>query len=245
MSLAISAVVHLTIIFLYPRVLERIPRGVLPYGGAAPAFIPGGTQLLTLEELTIQDESEPPSPEEEPVPEAEVPPQEPRGGIPRGQPGDPVTDEPGSNLSAAERLRPQAGDPRLWAPVDPELTALTEEQILQLQLIAELEALGDSAAADAERARAAMDWTHTDSEGRKWGVSPGKIHLGDITLPMPFGFSAPPSVREANRNRIWEWDDIERGAARGLAQQSLRERAEAIRRRKNAERKADTIRIRR
>jgi hypothetical protein len=236
-------VVHLTAIILYPKVLESIPRGVLPYGAASPALAPEGTRLVSLEEVPSQDEVEPPSPEEEP--EAEPAVDMAPGGIPSEDPAEPGGSEASTGLSAAERLRPQPGDPRLWAPVDPALTALTEEQILRLRLIAELEAMGDSAAAAEERARAAMDWTHTDEQGRKWGISPGKIHLGDITLPMPFGFSAPPSVREANQNRIWEWDDIEQGAVRGLTNQTLRQRAEAIRRRKDAERRADTTGIRR
>jgi hypothetical protein len=127
--------------------------------------------------------------------------------------------------------------------VDPNLTDLTEEQVYRLRLIAALEAMGDSAAAAEERARAALDWTHTDSEGRKWGVSPGKLHLGDITIPFPFSLSAPPS--SGAQQRIWEWDEIEAGAARGMIRQTLKERAEAIRRRKDAERRADTTGIRR
>ena len=79
-----------------------------------------------------------------------------------------------------------------------------------------------------------MDWTYTDEEGTRWGVSPGKIHLGDITIPMPFGFGAPPMVREQNASDIWAWDDIERGAARKGVRDYWKERAEVIRRRKDA-----------
>ena len=240
-ALAISAVIHITAILLYPRILQRLPLGVMPFGGGAPAFVPQGTELVNLEELPAQEEPEAATPPEEP--EVQEAPVETPGGVPGVESPDSIPEGIVAPSSAAELLRPEAGDLRLWAPVDPDLTALTEEQVYRLRLIAELEAMGDSAAAAEERARAAMDWTHTDSEGRKWGVSPGKLHLGDITVPFPFAFSAPPSA--GARDRIWEWDDIEGGAARGLARQTLKERAEAIRRRKDAERRADTIRIRR
>lgn len=237
----ISAVLHLVAVYLYPRILDTIPEGIMPRGEAAQSYVSGGTELVNLEELPETDEPE--APTEPTEPEAEEPaPRDPGGVFPGGDPSDSLPDEEATGLSAAERLRPRAGDLRLWAPIDPALTALTDEQVMRLRLIAELEAMGDSAAAAAERARAALDWTYTDEEGRKWGVSPGKLHLGDITLPLP-GFSSSPWAREANQDRYWEWNDIDRGAARALAEQTLKERARAIRERKERERKADTTRI--
>jgi hypothetical protein len=238
----ISALLHLLAVYLYPRILDTIPEGIMPRGEAAQSFVSGGTALVNLEEVPSSEEPE--TPPEEPDPEAEEPAAAAPGGVfPGGDPSDSIPDEEATGLSAAERLRARPGDLRLWAPIDPSLTALTDEQIMSLRLIAELEARGELAAAEAERARAALDWTYTDDEGKRWGVSPGKLHLGDITLPLPFGFSAPPSVREANQDRYWQWDDIDRGAARALADQTLKERAKAIRERKDRERKADTTRI--
>lgn len=242
-SFLISAILHLVAIYFYPHVLDSIPQGVMPRGEASQSYTAGGTELVNLEEVPTPDDPENPVQELEEAVE-ETAPTEGRGVFPAGDPTDSLPDVTVGGRSAADRLRPRAGDLRLWAPIDPDLTALTDEQIMRLRLIAELEARGDSAAANAERARAALDWTHTDEQGRKWGVSPGKLHLGDITLPLP-GFSASPWVREANQDRYWEWDDIDRGAARALAEQTLKERAEAIRRRKDRERRADTTRIRR
>jgi hypothetical protein len=144
--------------------------------------------------------------------------------------------------TAAERIRPKAEDLRYWAPVAPERTELTREEFMRLQLIAELEALNDSAAIAEELARRATDWTYTDEEGKQWGVSPGKIHLGDLTLPLPFGFGTSAYDRERAEDRLWAWDEIEQSAARGAVIQTWRERDKAIRERLNAERKADTTR---
>lgn len=178
--------------------------------------------------------------EEEPEPEAA-----PTASVGVGEPGEEVERAPEGvpGPTAAERLRPTAGDLRIWAPVNPEITRLSEEEIMRLLLSAELESAADSAALAAELARRSMDWTYTDDEGRRWGVSPGKIHLGDVTIPMPFGFGAPPMVREQNAERLWAWDDIERGAARKGVQDFWKERAEAIRRRMDAERRPDTTGI--
>jgi hypothetical protein len=181
-------------------------------------------------------------PEEEPEPEVA-----PTAPADVGGPGEEA--EPGAEgvpgPTAAERLRPRAGDLRIWAPVNPEITRLSEVEIMRLLLSAELESAADSAALAEELARRATDWTYTDEEGRRWGVSPGKIHLGDVTIPLPFGFGAPPMVREQNAERLWAWDDIERGAARKGVQDFWKERAEAIRRRMDAERRPDTTGIRR
>jgi hypothetical protein len=119
---------------------------------------------------------------------------------------------------------------------------LSEEEILRLRFVAQLEAANDSAALAAERASAGTDWTYTDEDGKTWGVSPGKIHLGDITLPMPFNFGASPMQRERAEDRLWAWDEIERGAASGAVNNSWKERDRAIRERMNAERKPDTTR---
>jgi hypothetical protein len=242
-SLGISALVHLIIIILYPALLIQAPSFSPQFGPSGQPLNPKGTELVNLQEIPEEPPEEAPPPEEEPEPVVvQAPVQEETVGVGAGDPGA-EEGEPGP--TAAERLRPQAGDLRLWAPVDPEITKLSNEDIMRLLLLAELEEVIDSAALADELARRSMDWTYTDDEGKRWGVSPGQIHLGDITIPMPFGFGASPMVREQNANRTWDWQDVERGAARKGVPDYWKERAEAIRRRKDAERRPDTTGIRR
>ena len=239
--MGISLLLHLGVLLLYPRLLQRIPSGALPPpSGAAPATPSPGTEVVNLVELPSEEEVDAPRPEEESEPEPEVP-AEPSA-VPSAGAGEesPEAVEGEAPTTAAEALRPRAGDPRLWAPVDPELTDLSREEYLRLRLLAELEGMADSAAIAEEIARRAREWTYTDEDGRTWGVSPGKLHLGDVTLPLPFAFGAPPAVREGMGDRVWEWDEIQRGAEKGDILRTWKERAEAIRKRKEAERKADT-----
>ncbi|CAN5822868.1 hypothetical protein BH23GEM6_BH23GEM6_26650 [soil metagenome] len=49
--------------------------------------------------------------------------------------------------------------------------------------------------AGGERARRSTDRTRTDASGRRWGASPGKIHLGGVTLPAPT-LTPPPGQRD-------------------------------------------------
>jgi len=241
-SLGISAVIHLLAIALYPSFFSGIPEANLESGGYLQLLNPQGTELVNLLDYPDDQEPETPPPEEEPDPEVPVIPVEAR---PTGVVAPPGLEQPAEGppgLTAAERIRPKAGDLRLWAPVDPERTALSREELMRLQLIAKLEALNDSAAIAAELARRATDWTYTDEEGKKWGVSPGKIHLGDLTLPMPFGFGPSAMQRERAEDRLWAWDEIERGAATGELMRSWRERDAAIRERMNAQRRPDTTR---
>ncbi len=136
--------------------------------------------------------------------------------------------------TAAERLRPGEKDPRLWFLLPDEIVGLSPEQRAQLELDLAIGLLGDSMAAMADASRRATDWTYTDAQGRRWGFSPGQLHLGDITIPLPFGFSAPPNSLAARRGR----EDAEIGfqAGRQEASQVLRDRAAEIRRRRDAER---------
>ncbi len=244
-SLGISALLHFLALILYSSLLIQLPSVTFFQGPSGQLISPDGTELVNIRELPDDPDLEVLPPEEEPEPEVSQPPIE--GATPGGEeaPSGGAQMEGVPAPTAAERLRPRAGDLRLWAPVDPEIIRLTEMEIMRLLLLAELEDAADSMALAEELARRAMDWTHTDEDGKRWGVSPGKIHLGDITLPMPFGFGASPWAREQSGNRVWAWDDIERGAARKGVQDVWKERAEAIRRRRDAERRPDTTGIRR
>lgn len=241
-SIGISALLHVSALFFYNTLLIQAPTFSPTFSATGPTVRPAGTELVNLQELPADQEVLPP----EEIRETELP----AVAVEAVEIGE---EDPSADLArslapgptAAERLRPSAGDLRFWAPVDPEITALREEQIMRLLLSAELEDLADSMAFAEELARRGTDWTYTDDEGRRWGVSPGKLHLGDITLPLPFGFGAPPMAREQNAARMWAWDDINQAAARQGVQDVWKERAEAIRRRMEAERRPDTTRVRR
>jgi len=242
-SLGVSALLHLVAIAIYPSFFSGIPEANTPFGGFVQPLSPPGTELVNLVELPDDpDPDTPPPPEDEPEPEAPTlsPDARPSGIL--APPGfEDLQPPPGP--TAAERIRPKGEDLRYWAPVDPELTALTREEFMRLQLIAELETLNDSAALAAELERLGTDWTYTDDEGKKWGVSPGKVHLGDLTIPLPFGFGQSAWQRERGQDRLWAWEEIERGAATGELLRSWKSRDEAIRARRNAERKPDTTRV--
>ena len=240
-SIGISGLLHLLGLFFYNTLLIQAPSVGPPFNVTGPALRPEGTELVNLQEVPADQDVLPP----EEIQETELPAvavEAPTIGV--EDPGVDLARSLAPGPTAAERLRPKAGDLRLWAPVDPEITQLREEQIMRLLLAAELEDLADSMAFAEELARRGTDWTYTDDEGRRWGVSPGKLHLGDITLPLP-GFSASPWAREQSADRLWAWDDINQAAARRGVQDTWKDRAEAIRRRMDAERRADTTRVRR
>ncbi len=246
LSLAVSAVVHVAAILYYPLMMGRLTPEI---GTFIPvlAVPPQGPRLIQIREVAGGVEM---PGEEEPEPGEEEPSTRPEDRPVPGFPG-PATVEasPTEALTVAERMRPTEGDARLWRPLVYEVPALTEEQRAQLELEGRLEAWNDSVQAEMARAAAALDWTHTDDQGRRWGVSPGALHLGNITIPFPFAFGTPAGRRDEAIRRAWEWDEIERGAASGAVQESWRDRAEAIRRRRDAERaaqpKPDTSSIRR
>jgi hypothetical protein len=241
-SLAISAVLHLLAISIYPSFFSGIPEAERTFGDYTQPLRPQGTELVNLRELPADQEPDSPTePEERPevdpldLPSVRLPP-----GVDESRETDAST-EAGAGLSAAERLRPRGEDLRFWAPIDPEVTAPSDEEIMRLRLAARLELLNDSAAAAAAEAADALDWTYTDEDGKKWGISPGQLHLGGVTVPLP-SFGTSPGQSEWARDRLWAWDEIQRGEAAGMMRQSWRDRDRAIRERMNAERKPDTTR---
>lgn len=148
--------------------------------------------------------------------------------------------ELGPTVSAAERLRPRIGDWRLWvvSPVPRRTDRSVAERAAEVEarLYARLEAANDSIAAELARQAGQTDWT-VGEEGNKWGISPGKIHLGPVTLPLPFFIEPDRATREA----LEEYDAIRRQAGQGEVDETIQERIKAIRERKareEAEKKA-------
>ncbi len=243
-GLAISVVLHVLAVVGYSRLLPEHP------GGPPPALAPrpGGQAVSGMRVIRLREVE---TTGERPSAPAEVRPTE----APAVNPGVPdVSDTNRGGIvapgpTAAERLRPHLADPRLWVPLDPGLNELTMEQRLELELAGRITEWQDSMSAVAEAQRALTDWTTTDSQGRKWGVSEGKLHLGGLTLPLPFSFGTPVGQRDAVRRREWEWEEIQRGAQTGAMRDSWKERAQAIRERRDKERaakqKPDTSGVRR
>lgn len=222
-GVTISVVLHLLVIFLSPLIVRYVgPLDLYPpSSGVRPR--PTGMQALDVR-ITETPQVEPP-PVREPQPEPE--PVEPALVVAEGE-EEPV-------LSAAERLRPRIGDWRLWVivPLAPRRDLTPEERVAQLEdrLYAMLEAYDDSVAAAAIRQAEQMDWT-VGEEGNKWGVSPGQIHLGPITLPLPF-YIGPTRETEG---MLREYDAIRRQAGQADVDDSFEARVKAIREREKARR---------
>ena len=242
-SFGLSVAIHVIALLLYPAFVNR----VRPENAAFPfpdfAGESGGIEVVRLIDFeAVPDPVEPEEPEViEEVPAPEVTPEVPVIDAPVG----PGLVRP--SLTPAERMRPRLTERRLWQPLRPSRRELTLEQREELELAGRLEAWNDSMDAVVAAEVAATDWTYTDSEGRRWGVSPGRLHLGDITLPLPFAFGTPVGLRDEVNRRAWEWEELQRQGVEGAIRDSWRERAEAIRARRDAERRGerpDTSRVR-
>jgi hypothetical protein len=113
------------------------------------------------------------------------------------------------------------------------VTQVSEEWLARLRIIWIIEELNDSTTRAAAAAAAGQDWTYTDDEGKKWGISAGQLHLGDVTLPLPMFTSRWGT--DAYR-RAQEDAEILRGALQSATWETLEERARAIRERRDRER---------
>lgn len=230
-GLAVSFILHFLLIVLASRWLEPAdhagaaapdPMVVQPDDAMRAVALSDGTSPAPGPEATVSP------PISDPAPPAAVPEEDEE---------DAPEDEPAELRTAAERLAPRLVDPRLWEP----MVLLPREPTLedvQDRIAAAMEMMSDSALAEAERAMRARDWTVEDGSGGRWGISPGKIHLGSVTLPLPLFF---PVDMEAEARQAY-WDELETQLDRAEFLESFDNRVRAIRERRERERAEDRTR---
>ena len=230
-----SAALHVVVIVLYSVVMTQWSPPETVLGVDSPSRSSSDMRVVRVVEIELRDlTAEPP----EELPEAEEVRLELADvGLPGLPDSDPVElGEPPGGRRAADVLRVRSSDTRLWREAAPEAFELTDAEFMELQLAGRLEEWADSVAIALAAEYALTDWTTTDSQGRRWGISPGQLHLGDITLPLPFYFSGNSIQREQAARRAWEDQDILNGTNSQAVRSSWRERAEAIRLRRDRSR---------
>lgn len=230
-GVAASVVVHFLLFLVFSRIF-LVPTPSLAPGRPVPQRTrPPGMQVFNIAPTQAAVPSA-----EQALPSRQTRPRQP----PTRPPQQAAPEQPAGNattavpLSPAERLRPHMGDVYIWAPVV--LPARAEEGLtiedVRARIAAELRLLNDSAAAAAAEAARGTNWTVTDKNGNVWGITPGKLHLGKITLPLPF--SLPPASGDMGKQAA-EWKEIRDQAAREAARENFKDRVKAIRERKEKE----------
>jgi type IV secretory pathway VirB10-like protein len=225
LGLAVSALIHLVVLGLASRWLEPADRAAATAPAPMPVEPPATMRAVTLAEPSIAAL--------DPDVTAPAPPP-PRAAVRPAPPTAAATEEAVAAVerrTAAERLAPRVVDPRIWRP----MVLLPREPRLedvQARLAEAMEMLSDSALAEAERAMRARDWTVEDADGGRWGISPGKLHLGSVTLPLPIFF--PVDMEQQARDRYWA--ELEMQFDRAELLESFDARVRAIRERRDRER---------
>ena len=234
-GLAVSAGVHLIALLLYPAITVRFGEMDPTIDPSAPSAVVG-MEIVNLQEFESDEIDAPPEPEEElnPPPVAITVPLVASPGEDQPPAGPPPP--PGSGITAADRLRPATYEETLWMSLVPEAATLSEKEILQGLIYGQLEAFNDSMAIRAARAARGTDWTYTDEDGNRWGISPGKLHLGKLTIPLPFSFGTSAGASDDLQDALWMDRQIARSAGLLEADATIRERAAAIRARIDEER---------
>jgi hypothetical protein len=229
---AVSLVLHLVAIAFYPLLMDRLVPTVAPLDPLEIETALPGIEVLDLREVAEAPEPDAPAVAEDPTLVVVAPDLDP------GDPEDEVDPAPPEiRPSAAELLRPRMGDPRLWVPMDRDVTAMTDHERAELLLRGMIQSWNDSVAVAVALSDAARDWTYTDDEGRRWGLSPGRLHLGDFSIPLPFSFQGQTGLLEDRLQREWELQDLARAAQSAAIRETWAERAREIRRRMEEERR--------
>lgn len=173
--------------------------------------------------------------------ERRVPPPVPRlpspWDAPQALPGAAAPTPADRGASARDRLQYRMGSPEVWRPQGaPPPKEMSPDEVVRARVASQLQEYNDSVSGESAARARATDWTVKDGDGGKWGVSPGSIHLGSITLPLPFALSTPPGRRDEVAGRIRSWTEIQDQAARAETREVFDERVRAIRERAERER---------
>lgn len=150
----------------------------------------------------------------------------------------PTTEAPAARgaSSFSELLSPAARSREVWRAPSPIHTPLDPRAEANSRIANRVNAYNDSVALAAANAARAVDWTRTDEDGGRWGVSPEGIHLGDITIPVPINLSPGPGKRDEVAGRVRDWGEIQTQAQRQEGKETFEERVKAVRERKERER---------
>jgi len=141
--------------------------------------------------------------------------------------------------SAGERFSGVPTNPLLFAPPAGQPPAAAGPEAARARLADRVREINDSIEAERLAAERATDWTFTDKDGRRWGISPGKLHLGDVTIPLgQSSFTPPPGRRDEFNALVRNWQEVEQQASRAVVTDNIKERVKAIRERKDKEREA-------
>jgi hypothetical protein len=165
----------------------------------------------------------------------------PPGGANAADAGDvTVMPTPLDATSVRDRLRYRLNEPQVWRPLaEIAIDEPSPQDIVAQRIASQLGTFNDSVAAEAAAAERALDWTKTDADGNRWGVSPGAIHLGSITIPIGnTQFAVAPGRREEFAGRVRSWNEIQDQAVREEAKGEFKNRVKAIEERMNRERAA-------
>ncbi len=115
--------------------------------------------------------------------------------------------------------------------------AVSPQDAASARMFAGVKEINDSIAAALADADHSQDWVKKGKDGKKWGVSPGGIHIGSVTLPLPnFGFSGPPGRRDETAGKVRSFAESNAQAQRIEMEQTFESRVKAMRARKDAER---------
>lgn len=237
-SILISAAVHLLLLLVSPLLFrsEGGPGGVaLP--GAEPEPEPLGMEWIIPIPSETADERDAPADAEVSAVAADRPLRaaERDRDLPRalqvrpgaGEAGAERAEAPaGDPRSVGESLRPGFSDGRLY--VDPRELRVEREPSRHEQYMAHLQARIDALNDSIYGGGPNTDWTHTDADGRRWGVSPEGVHLGGVTIPrwlLPIpGPTGTNQDIEAERERQRQRDEIIRQEGH-RAREEARERS--------------------
>ncbi|MGH7500272.1 MAG: hypothetical protein ACREL7_00805 [Longimicrobiales bacterium] len=236
-SLAISLAFHAAALYL---LRFSVTYEVAPVARPVIVELPVGAEILQIVPVTDGTIT----------PEAAAPARAVPAALPQPVPGttSPITAPPGLAGAAGRtetevppisvRIRGRETDARLWAsPPERALPPVpSNAELARGRLYARLGTWNDSMLIAAEAAAKATDWTGTDANGNKWGISPGKLHLGSLTLPLPISFGPPPGRRDeyAARDRTWRESEIQYG--RSIVRDDFKSQVRAIRARMDAKR---------
>jgi hypothetical protein len=151
-------------------------------------------------------------------------------------PGPTVVESPTapSDTVVSSHESPRQRSRRSFQAVMPRAVERTRAEVIDSIIKRSLQPGNDSAARMRLARRNAVDWT-VAVRGERYGMSPGKLHLGQITIRVPLVFAEPLSFdSDRRRSTRWETEDTRSHAARAVRDAAFDSAVVSIRLRRQA-----------
>jgi hypothetical protein len=241
----IAVALHLPVLYALAAITVHVQQQNIASSSQQPADANNPAPIFEPHAVIPVQATHPPHVRQEPAPGRQSVQSGISAGVPDAHatttPAGIVVGEPDGRRAGAvlDRMAKPDAHEQLLRPTNP-APLLTGPAAVRTRVADRLAPFNDSISAERRSALRSRDWTIADSQGKRWGVAPGRIHLGSLSIAPtnatnallpPDAIVTPPGRRDEANARVARWSEIEVQSVRAEIRATIDRRVKQIRQR--------------